>query len=149
MKSFEGPPPFDSQRMIFGGFEHILGDVLSTPGAVIDGTVLPVPAGVRGRYTDAAEKMMDLFREHGASTVVDCWSEDVPEGKVNSFHTAVLRKPEEAIVFSWISWKDAATRDKGWEKITADPRMAQYNPSTVGCDMGRMIYGTFAPIVTA
>ncbi|MEQ9507166.1 MAG: DUF1428 domain-containing protein [Hyphomonas sp.] len=144
----EGGMPFDGMRMIYGGFEHLLGDALAAPG-VIDGTVLPVPADKRAAYTAAAEKMADMFMEYGAVSVVDAWSDDVPEGKVNSFHTAVLKKPDEDIVFSWINWKDAATRDAAWEKITADPRMAEFNPGTVSADMGRMIYGTFKPIVVA
>jgi uncharacterized protein YbaA (DUF1428 family) len=73
----------------------------------------------------------------------------VPEGKVNSFHTAIQRKPDEAIVFSWVNWKDAAARDRGWAALMADPRMEEYSPKTVGADMGRMIYGAFQPIVVA
>ncbi len=140
--------PFDGMRMIYGGFAHLLGDALVAPG-VIDGTVMPVPADKRADYTAAAKKMADLFLAHGATSVVDAWSDDVPEGKVNSFHTAVLKKPGEDIVFSWINWKDQTTRDAGWEKIMADARMAEYSPATVGADMGRMIFGTFKPIVVA
>lgn len=140
--------PFDGSRMIFGGFEQLCGDVLAAPG-IVDGTVLPVPAGKRADYAAAAAGMADLFVEHGATSVVDAWSDDVPEGKVNSFHTAVLKKPGEDIVFSWINWKDKAARDAGWEKIMADPRMAEFSPASVGADMGRMIYGTFRPIVVA
>jgi len=140
--------PFDGQRMIFGGFEHLFGDALAKPG-YIDGTLMPVPAANKAAYMKLAGKMNDMFVEHGAVSVVDAWSDDVPEGKVNSFHTAVLEKPGEAIVFSWINWKDRATRDAGWEKVTADPRMAEFNPSQAGADLGRMIYGTFKPIVVA
>jgi len=140
--------PFDGMRMIYGGFDHLLGDALAAPG-LINGTVMPVPSGKRAEYTAAAKKMADLFLEHGATSVVDAWSDDVPEGKVNSFHTAVLRKPDEAIVFSWINWKHQAAHDAGWEKVMADARMAEYSPASVGADMGRMIYGTFRPIVVA
>ncbi|MDP3461080.1 MAG: DUF1428 domain-containing protein [Hyphomonas sp.] len=144
----EGGMPFDGMRMIFGGFEHLLGDAFAKPG-LINGTVMPVPADKRTAYTAAAKKMADLFLEYGATSVVDAWSDDVPEGKVNSFHTAVLKKPGEDIVFSWINWKDQAAHDAGWEKIMADPRMAEHGPASVGADMGRMIYGTFKPIVVA
>ena len=140
--------PFDGMRMIFGGFEHLLGDALAKPG-VINGTVMPVPSDKRAEYTAAAKKMAELFIECGATSVVDAWSDDVPEGKVNSFHTAVLKKPGEDIVFSWINWKDQAAHDAGWEKAMADPRMGEFSPATVGADMGRMIYGTFRPLVVA
>jgi uncharacterized protein YbaA (DUF1428 family) len=140
--------PFDGMRMIYGGFEHLLGDAFAKPG-LINGTVMPVPSDKRAEYTAAAKKMADLFVECGATSVVDAWSDDVPEGKVNSFHTAVLKKPGEDIVFSWINWKDQAAHDAGWEKAMADPRMGEFGPQSVGADMGRMIYGTFRPIVVA
>jgi uncharacterized protein YbaA (DUF1428 family) len=140
--------PFDGMRMIFGGFEHLLGDALARPG-LVDGTLMPVPAANRAAYREKAVLMADLFREHGALSVVDCWSDDVPEGKVNSFHTAVLRRPEEAIVFSWINWQDKAAQEKGWASVMADPRMEALSPKTVGADMGRMVYGTFEPLVVA
>lgn len=140
--------PFDGMRMIYGGFAHLLGDPLAKPG-VINGSVLPVPSDKRAEYTAAAKKMADLFVDCGAISVVDAWSDDVPEGKVNSFHTAVLKKPGEDIVFSWINWKDQAAHDAGWEKAMADPRMGEFGPQSVGADMGRMIYGTFRPIVVA
>jgi uncharacterized protein YbaA (DUF1428 family) len=111
--------------------------------------VMPVPADQRAAYTAAAKKMAELFIECGATSVVDAWSDDVPEGKVNSFHTAVLKKPGEDIVFSWINWKDQAAHDAGWEKAMADPRMGEFSPAIVGADMGRMIYGTFRPLVVA
>jgi len=135
-------------RMIIGGFAHLLGDALAKPG-VINGSVLPVSSDKRAEYTAAAKKMADLFVECGATSVVDAWSDDVPEGKVNSFHTAVLKKPGEDTVFSWINRKDQAAHDAGWQKAMADPRMGEFGPQSVGADMGRMIYGTFKPIVVA
>ncbi|MFN3312019.1 MAG: DUF1428 domain-containing protein [Pannonibacter indicus] len=148
-----GPPegamqsmPFDGSRLVYGGFETLLGDVHAKVGYV-DGTVMPVPADKRDAYTAASKQMADLFMEHGAISVVDCWGDDLPEGKVNDFHGAVLRKPDEAVVFSWINWKDKAARDAGWEKLMADARMQEFGPHTVGVDMSRMIFGSFTPLV--
>ncbi len=138
--------PFDGQRMLFGGFELLCGDALATPG-VLDGVLMPVPSANRAAYKEVAEKMASLLREYGATAVVDCWGDDLPEGKVNSFHTAVLRKPDESVVFSWISWEDQAAQERGWAQIMADPRMEELSPKTVGADMSRMIYGTFTPLV--
>lgn len=140
--------PFDGMRMIYGGFEHLFGDAMAAP-TILDGTVMPILAANKAAYVEAAVKMADLFREYGATAVVDCWGDDLPEGKVNSFHTAVLRKPDEAVVFSWIGWKDKAAQEKGWASIMADPRMQELSPKTVGADMGRMIFGSFEPLVVA
>jgi len=76
--------------------------------------------------------MADLFIKDGATSVGDTWSDDEPEGKLSSFHTAVLKKPGEDVVFSWINWKDQAAHDAGWEKIMADPRMDGDSPAFVG-----------------
>ena len=138
--------PFDGKRMIVGGFQTIPGDAAVKTG-YIDGTVLPVPADKREAYTAASKQMAELFKEYGAISVVDAWGDNLPEGKVNDFHTASLRKPDETVVFSWINWKDKAARDAGWENIMADPRMQEFGPHTVGADMGRMIFGSFVPLV--
>lgn len=138
--------PFDGKRMIIGGFQTIVGDPTAKIG-YIDGTVMPVQADKREAYTAASEKMAALFKEYGAISVVDAWGDNLPEGKVNDFHMAVLRKPDETVVFSWINWKDKATRDAAWEKVMADPRMEEFGPHTAGVDMSRMIFGSFVPLV--
>lgn len=138
--------PFDGKRMIIGGFQTIVGDPTAKTG-YIDGTVMPVQADKREAYTAASEKMAALFKEYGAISVVDAWGDNLPEGKVNDFHMAVLRKPDETVVFSWINWKDKATRDAAWEKVMADPRMEEFGPHTAGVDMSRMIFGSFVPLV--
>jgi uncharacterized protein YbaA (DUF1428 family) len=89
-----------------------------------------------------------VFRECGALSVVECWGDDVPEGKVNSMHTAVLRKEGETVVFSWITWPDKATRDAGMAKVFADPRLSpERNPMPF--DGQRMIFGGFEAVVNA
>lgn len=139
--------PFDGQRMIFGGFEVVQGDALARVG-YLEGAVMPVPAARREEYTASAEKLAQVFRDHGALTVVDCWSDDLPEGKVNSFHTAIQREPDEAVIFSWVNFPDKATRDAAWPLIMADPRMNEHAPNnTVGADMKRAIFGGFRPLV--
>lgn len=112
-----------------------------------DGTVMPSPAANHKAYPAAAEEMAGLMREYGAVSVVDDWSDDVSEGKLHSVHTAVLKKPDEAVVFSWINCKDQAAHDAGWEKIMANPRMAEFSPATIGAAMGPMIDGAFKPLV--
>jgi hypothetical protein len=62
--------------------------------AAVRGCLLcPIVARLRAcRYQYAAAKQMaDLFTECGATSAIDAWSDDVPEGKVNSFRTAMRR----------------------------------------------------------
>ncbi len=114
----------------------------------VDGFVLAVPTANKEAYRRHAAEAAEVFREHGALSAVECWGDDVPEGKVNSLHTAVLRKPDETVVFSWITWPDKATRDAGLQKVFADPRL-QPDRNPMPFDGQRMIFGGFEMIVNA
>lgn len=113
----------------------------------VDGFVLAVPTANRDRYRKVAEMAAQVFKDHGALEVVECWGDDVPEGKVTSFSMAVQRKPEESVVFSWITWPSRAVRDEGMKKSMADPRMQP--GSDMPFDGQRMIFGGFQIIVQA
>jgi uncharacterized protein YbaA (DUF1428 family) len=52
---------------------------------------------------------------------VECWGDDVPEGKLTSFPMAVKLEPGETVVFSWIVWPSREARDAGNAKVMADP----------------------------
>jgi uncharacterized protein YbaA (DUF1428 family) len=71
-----------------------------------------------------------VFKEFGALKVVECWGDDVPDGKVTSFPMAMQKKDEETVVFSWIVWPSRETRDAGMKKMMEDPRM---QPDTTRC----------------
>ncbi|WP_310088318.1 MULTISPECIES: DUF1428 domain-containing protein [unclassified Sphingopyxis] len=113
-----------------------------------DGYVLPVPDGNKDAYRALAEKASQVFRDHGATRVVEAWGNDVPDGKVTDFARAAHKQDGETVVFSWVEWPDKETRVAGWEKVMADDRM-QPDGSDVPFDGKRMIYGGFAPIVEA
>jgi uncharacterized protein YbaA (DUF1428 family) len=55
-------------------------------------------------YRQHAAKAAVVFREYGALNVVECWGDDVPEGKLTSFPMAVKREADETVVFSWVTW---------------------------------------------
>jgi uncharacterized protein YbaA (DUF1428 family) len=117
----------------------------------IDGFVIAVPKANKQKFIDHANKGDSFFMDLGAQRVLECWEDDVPNGKVTDFRRAVQAKDDEAVVFSWIEWPDKATRDAGMSKIMesmkTDPRM---NPETnpMPFDGQRMIFGGFAPVVT-
>ena len=111
----------------------------------VDGIVIAVPTADKETYRAFAQKMAALFKEFGALNVVDCWGDDVPDGKLTSFPLAVKREPNETVVFSWITWSSRAARDEGWKKAMADPRM-QPGASPMPFDGKRMIFGGFEVI---
>src|SRR5712672_3267337 len=99
----------------------------------IDGFVVAVPTANRGAYKERAEKAAPIFKEHGALKMVECWGDDVPDGKLTSFPMAVQKKDDETVVFSWIVWPSRQARDEGMKKVMADPRIqpnANPMPST-------------------
>lgn len=111
----------------------------------VDGVVIAVPSADKETYRAFAQKMAALFKEFGALNVVDCWGDDVPDGKLTSFPLAVKREPNETVVFSWITWASRAARDEGWKSAMADPRM-QPGVSPMPFDGKRMIFGGFEVI---
>ena len=108
----------------------------------VDGFVCAVPTANRAAYLQHAQDAALIFKEFGALGVVECWGDDVPEGKLTSFPMAVKCEPGETVVFSWITWPSRAVRDAGWAKVMADPRM-QPGAMTVPFDGKRVIYGGF------
>jgi len=121
----------------------------------IDGFVIAVPTANKQKFIDHANMADSMFTDMGATRVVECWGDDISEGKTTDFRKAVKATDDESIVFSWIEWPDKATRDAGMEKLeammedpdNADPRM---NPvkNPMPFDGKRMIFGGFVPVVT-
>ncbi|MEX3954575.1 DUF1428 domain-containing protein [Trinickia sp. EG282A] len=114
----------------------------------VDGFVVPVPTVNREVYRQFAERAAAVFKEHGALKVVECWGDDVPEGKVTSFPMAIKRKDDETVVFSWVVWPSHQSRDEGMKAVMADPRL-QPDKNPMPFDGQRLIYGGFEVIVDA
>jgi len=133
--------PFDGKRMIYSGFEAIVEEG-EPGGSYTDGFVVPVPQGNKEAYRELASKMAKVFREHGASRVVEAFGEDVSRGKVTDYYRAVKAKDGEAVVFSFIEWPDKSTRDEAWSKIMAGERLRP-----LPFDAERMFWGGFDKMV--
>ncbi|MGB7298482.1 MAG: DUF1428 domain-containing protein [Burkholderiaceae bacterium] len=121
----------------------------------IDGFVIAVPSANKHKFIDHARSADGVFMDLGALRILECWGDDVPDGKLTDFKKAVQAKDDETVVFSWIEWPDKATRDAAMAKMMemmndpskADPRMdPQKNPMPF--DGKRLIYGGFEPIVS-
>jgi uncharacterized protein YbaA (DUF1428 family) len=106
----------------------------------VDGFVAAVPTANREAYLRHAQVTGAVFKEFGALSVIECWGDDVPEGKVTSFPMAVQRKNGETVVFGWINWPSRSVRDQGMKKAMDDPRMQGLE---MPCDGQRLIYGGF------
>ena len=114
----------------------------------VDGFVAAVPTANREAFRKHAAAAAVVLKDCGALSVVECWGDDVPEGKLTSFTMAVQRKDDETVVFSWITWPSRALRDAGMKKMMADPRM-QPETNPMPFDGKRVIFGGFEVIVSA
>jgi len=139
-----GEMPFDGKRMIVGGFRAIV-DEGKAGGGYCDGWVVPVLPGKEETYRAMAAKAAPIFREHGATRVVEALADDVPHGKVTDFYRAVKAEEGETIVFSFIEWPDKATRDAGWAKVMGDERMKPEGDMPMAG--ARMFWGGFDPVL--
>ena len=108
----------------------------------VDGFVIPVKTARKAEFKRIAEEMAVLFREYGATRVVETWADDVPVGEVTSFTRAVQLEDDESVVFSWIEFPDRATRDSCNKQVFEDPRMEAFGLEGV-IDGKRMIFGGY------
>ena len=117
----------------------------------VEGFVIAVPTANRQKFIDHATLADSVFMEMGAVRILECWGDDVRDGKLTDFRRAVQAKDDESVVFSWIEWPDKATRDAAAPRLEAlmktDDRFSpEKNPMPF--DGARLIYGGFSPVVT-
>ncbi|MGE0547761.1 MAG: DUF1428 domain-containing protein [Kofleriaceae bacterium] len=115
----------------------------------IDGFIIPVKTSRKQEYIEGAAKMSKRYLEWGATSVIECWGDDVPNGKVTDFKRAVAAEPDETVVFSYVVWPSKEARDAGQKKMHDDPEMAKEMASgkDMPFNMQRMIFGGFAAVV--
>jgi uncharacterized protein YbaA (DUF1428 family) len=115
----------------------------------VDGFIVPVPKKNLQAYVRLSKKSGRIWREHGALDYREWVAEDVKVGKRTSFPRSVKLKPDETVVFAWITYKSRAQRDKINARVMADPRLQSMfgENSRPPFDGKRMIYGGFESLV--
>lgn len=114
----------------------------------IDGFVIAVPTANKQKFIEHAKLGDSLFMDLGAVRILECWGDDVKEGKLTDFRKAVQATDDETVVFSWIEWPSKAVRDAAWKVVMDDPRLKpEHNPMPF--DGKRMIYGGFQTLDTS
>jgi uncharacterized protein YbaA (DUF1428 family) len=110
----------------------------------VDGFLVAVPNANKQAYLDLAATVAKVLKEHGATRVVECWGDDVPEGKVTDFARAVQAEPGETVVFSWVEYPSKQVRDAAVSQWMQDERLKGLS---MPFDGKRMIMGGFNPIM--
>jgi uncharacterized protein YbaA (DUF1428 family) len=119
-----------------------------TPMAYVDGFIVAVPKKNIAAYRKMSTACGKIWRELGALDYREWVADDVKVGKLTSFPRAVKQKPNETVVFAWITYKSRAQRDKINAKVMKDPRLAKMMTGQESpFDSKRMIYGGFTSLV--
>ena len=111
----------------------------------VDGFVAAVPKANKEKYITHARAAAELFKQWGATRVVENWGDDVPKGEINDFYSSVHAKDDEVVVFSWVEYPDKATRDAVQHKMMNDPAMTSV--PDMPFDGKRMIFAGFANLL--
>lgn len=116
----------------------------------VDGFVIPVAKKNLKAYMKIAKLASVVFKEHGALEYRECAADDIKTSFGVPFAKLAKLKSSETVVFSWVTYKNKATRDKANKKIMKDPRLAaMMDPKNMPFDMKRMTMGGFECMVDA
>jgi uncharacterized protein YbaA (DUF1428 family) len=116
----------------------------------VDGFVIPVPKKNLAAYKKMAQAAAKVWMDHGALEYRECAGDDLKIKGMPPFGKAVDAKPSETVVFSWITYKSRAHRDRVNAAVMKDPRMDKMmEGKKMPFDPKRMRYGGFQVIVTA
>lgn len=115
----------------------------------VDGFVVPVPSDKIEQYRVIAEKAKAVWLEHGALDYKECVLEDNTENEFcATFPKSFTIKPDETVVFAFITYKSREHRDEVNAKVHTDKRMNEMcDPNDMPFDCKRMAYGGFKTIV--
>lgn len=111
----------------------------------IEGYAYAVPENIKDEFIAFAKKSASYFKKHGALRVVECWGDDVPDGKVTSFPLAVKKEDGEVVMFSWVEWPSKEVQEEAHKHMYDE--MAADGLDQMPFDGKRMIFGSFQAVV--
>jgi uncharacterized protein YbaA (DUF1428 family) len=100
-----------------------------------------VPNDRKDDYLHHSKTVAEVFKEYGATRVVECWGDAVPPGELTSFPLAVKAEEGETVVIGWQEWPDKATQEANMPKAMSDPRLGGF--TDIPIDGKRMIFAGF------
>lgn len=124
---------------------------------IADITVVPVSTERKAVYLDFSKRMAEVYRDHGATSVVDYWqsSESADPGDFHadgaSYESGELKSiadlagtsPGESVVVTVTTWPSREVRDRGTAAVTSDPRVLETLDEDPVFDGGRVIGDSF------
>ena len=118
----------------------------------IDGFVHPIPRLHLHQYQRIAEKIAQIWKEHGALEYHEFVGDDLELDGTRSFMDLVESNSDEVVIFGWVVFESRESRDSANKSVPMDPRMKDLvapliDPSKMIFNASRMIYGGFQPLV--
>jgi uncharacterized protein YbaA (DUF1428 family) len=114
----------------------------------VDSFVIPVKKKRLADYVKFAKLAGKVWKEHGAIDYFESVEDDVKVGKYTSFPRSVKLKPDELVIFSWITYKSRSHRDKVLKNVMKDPRLLKMvETKDMPFDGKRMFVGGFKVLV--
>lgn len=110
----------------------------------IQGFLIAVPESNKQAYRELSVMSAPIFKEYGATRIMECWGDSVPDGKVTDFKRAVKATEDEIVVFSWIEWPNKEVYEAAVSKMESDERWQQM--PEMPFDGKRLMWGGFEPI---
>lgn len=132
--------------------------------AYVDGYLIPISAGKLGAYKAFSKKIAAVYRECGATRVVDClFDPDIANseqfhadeargeladaGPLRDFISAADARAGETVILSWTEWPSKQARDSGLKKALSDPRVQPKAGEDALFEGRRLIAGGFTKLL--
>ncbi len=118
----------------------------------IDGFVFPVPRDHLETYREVAEKVAEIWLEHGALEYAEFVADKLSLEGTRSFVDAINADQDETIIFGWVVFDSSQAWELTHQRVAEDPRMGDIvrplteSPTPI-FDAQRMAYAGFRPLV--
>ncbi len=89
----------------------------------VDGFVIAVPKKNIEQYKKMSKLGSKVWREYGALDYRECIADDIKIKFGTPYNKLLNLKPNETVIFAWITFKSRAQRDKINKKVMEDPRI--------------------------
>ena len=115
--------------------------------AYVDGFVIPISTKHLAAYRRLARAAGKVWRKHGAIAYMECVGDDLVHKGILPFTKLARTKRGETVLFSWITYRNKAHRNKVNAAVMSDPRIVKMMQEPMLFDPKRMAYGGFKSIV--
>lgn len=126
-----------------------------------DVTIVPVPSDRKDAYLAFSRRMAEVYRDHGALSVVDYWQAAGPSsqaafhaegveyeaGALQGIASTVRANADESVVVSVTEWPSREVRDRGTAAATRDPRVVATLDEEPVFDGSRLLGDTFEVVM--